>query len=65
MGAVVAVELARPGDAEQEIVGRMEFRLRISGGVGGDQRQPMLIGRFDQPRLGRLLDRIAAPAELD
>ena len=41
------------------------MRLGIGGRVGRDERQVARIGQLDQRRLRRLLDRIAAPAELD
>jgi hypothetical protein len=62
---VVALDLARLGDAEHRVVGAVEGRVDIGGRVGRDQRQAALIGKLDQAGLGRLLDRIAAAAELD
>ena len=44
---------------------RVELGVGISGRIGRDQRQVARIGQLDQRRFGRLLDRIAAAAELD
>ena len=62
---VVALDVARLGDAQHRVVRGVEFGLGISGGVGRDQRQIVRVGEVDQRGLGRLLDRIAAAAELD
>ena len=63
--AVRPVDLARLGDAEHGVVRGVEMRLGISRGIGCDERQIVGVGEVDQARLGRLLDRLAAPAELD
>ena len=46
-------------------MGLMEMRLRIESGIGGDERQIMLIGQFDEPSLRALLILIAATRYLD
>ena len=43
---------------------RVEGRIRVSRGVGGDQRQVTRISQVDQGLFGRVLDGIAAPADL-
>ena len=63
--AVVALDVGGLGDAQHRVMSGVEARVRISGRIGGNQRQIPLEGEIDQRVFGSLLDGIVTTDDFD